>query len=215
MALGLAALTAVTLIAQQAIATINIRGKPQQLRLYGAPTAEPVVVSSGDGGWIHLGPHVAEFLAANGYFVVGIDVRAYLASFTSGSATLRSEDEPGDYRTIVEFASRQSKVHPILIGVSVGAGLSVLAATDPATKAAVRGIIGLGVPELNELGWRWRDSIIYITKATPKEPTFSAGEIIDQVSPLPFAAIHSTRDEFVPVSEVQKILARAKDPKKL
>jgi type IV secretory pathway VirJ component len=28
-------------------------------------------VSSGDGGWIHLAPHVAEVLAAKGFFVVG------------------------------------------------------------------------------------------------------------------------------------------------
>ena len=44
----------------------------------------PVIVSSGDGGWIHLGPHVAEILAARGYFVVGFDVKAYLESFTAG-----------------------------------------------------------------------------------------------------------------------------------
>ena len=46
--------------------------------------APPVIVSSGDGGWIHLGPHVAEVLAAKGFFVVGFDVKAYLESFTSG-----------------------------------------------------------------------------------------------------------------------------------
>jgi type IV secretory pathway VirJ component len=45
-----------------------------------------VVISSGDGGWLHLGPHVAEVLAASGYFVVGFDVKAYLSGFTSGTA---------------------------------------------------------------------------------------------------------------------------------
>src|SRR4029453_10301647 len=60
-----------------------IRGHEQSLYLYGPARGDPVILSSGDGGWIHLGPHVAEFLAAQGFFVVGFDVKAYLSGFTS------------------------------------------------------------------------------------------------------------------------------------
>jgi fermentation-respiration switch protein FrsA (DUF1100 family) len=95
------------------------------------------------------------------------------------------------------------------------AGLSVLAATDPQTKQAVGGVIGLGLPDLNELGWRLRDSVIYLTHGTPKEPTFSTAAVVDRMSPVPFAAIHSTRDEFVPVAEVERTLQRANEPKRL
>ena len=42
---------------------VAIRGHQQSLYIYGLPQGQPVIVSSGDGGWIHLGPHVAEFLA--------------------------------------------------------------------------------------------------------------------------------------------------------
>lgn len=80
----------------QSTETLTIRGHAQSLRIYGVRGGPPVIVSSGDGGWIHLGPHVAEVLAAKGYFVVGFDARAYLSSFTSGRTTLRPEDEPGD-----------------------------------------------------------------------------------------------------------------------
>jgi hypothetical protein len=38
---------------------------------------------------------------------------------------------------------------PILVGVSEGAGLSVIATTDPRTNAAIRGIVGVGLPDLN------------------------------------------------------------------
>jgi Bacterial virulence protein (VirJ) len=69
-------------------ATLDIRGKPQSLRLYGSPGGPPVIVASGDGGWFHLGPHVAATVAARGYCVVGLDVRAYLESFTSSKAFL-------------------------------------------------------------------------------------------------------------------------------
>jgi dienelactone hydrolase len=195
--------------------TVTIRGESQSLRVYGARGGIPVIVSSGDGGWIHLGPHVAEVLAAKGFFVVGFDVKEYLERFTSGKTTLSPEDEPGDYKVITDFAARGSNEKPILIGVSEGAGLSVLAASDPRVKTAIAGVIGLGLPDLNELGWRWKDAEIYFTHRTPHEPTFSVAAIVDRVTPVPLGAIHSTKDEFVPVAQVQQVFDRAKEPKKL
>lgn len=201
--------------AAQTTDTIGIRGHAQILHIYGTRGAPPVIVSSGDGGWIHLGPHVAEVLAAKGLFVVGFDAKGYLESFTSGKSTLRPEEEPGDYKILADYASRGSTQRPILIGVSEGAGLSVLAATDPQTKRAIAGVIGLGLPNLNELGWRWKDSLIYLTHSVPNEPTFSAAAVVQQVSPAPIAAIQSTRDEFVSLMEVQGVLDAAKEPKRL
>ena len=86
--------------------SIALRGHVMTLRLYGTRGGPAAIVSSGDGGWIHLGPHVAETLAARGYFVVGVDVRAYLSTFTTGHETLRPSDEPGDYRVLADYAAR-------------------------------------------------------------------------------------------------------------
>jgi fermentation-respiration switch protein FrsA (DUF1100 family) len=202
-------------VSAQTSETISIRGHQLPLRIYGTRGRPPVIVSSGDGGWIHLGPHVAEMLAARGYFVVGFDVRAYLSSFTSGSTTLRPEDEPSDYKVLADYAARGASQKPVLVGVSEGAGLSVMAATDPSTKASIAGVIALGLPDINELGWRWKDALIYVTHGVPKEPTFSTASLIARVSPVPLAAIHSTRDEFVPLAEVQRLFAAARDPKRL
>ncbi|PYR66762.1 MAG: hypothetical protein DMF88_15110 [Acidobacteria bacterium] len=116
---------------------LSIRGRDQLLRLYGPGAGMPAIVSSGDGGWIHLGPRVAEWLAARGFFVVGLDAKAYLTGFTGDTATLRIADAPADFRTLAALASSATGRKPILIGVSEGAGLSVLAATDPQTKAAL------------------------------------------------------------------------------
>jgi fermentation-respiration switch protein FrsA (DUF1100 family) len=154
-------------------------------------------------------------LVSHGMFVVGLDTRAYLSAFTSGAGALRRDDEPRDFRVLAEYAARGSNAKPILIGVSVGAGLSVLAATDPLTKQEIGGVIGLGLPDLNELGWRWKDSLIYLTHGMPNEPAFSAAAIVGKVTPVPLAAIHSARDEFVPVSEVQRTLEHANQPKRL
>jgi pimeloyl-ACP methyl ester carboxylesterase len=158
---------------------------------------------------------VAEFLSSQGFYVIGFDVKAYLSSFTSGRSTLRAEDEPGDYHELARFARQVTGTRPILIGVSEGAGLSVLAATAPPTKTDIAGVIGLGLPDLSELGWRWKDMLIDLTRRAPDEPAFSAAAIVDRVTPIPLAAIHSTHDEFVPVAEVERVLTRARDPKRL
>ena len=195
--------------------TVTIRGQAQSLRVYGTRGGVPIIVSSGDGGWVHLGPHVAEVLAAKGFFVVGFDVKAYLERVTSGNITLRPEDEPSDFKVMADFAARGSSGKPILIGVSEGAGLSVLAASDPRMKTEIAGVIGLGLPDVNELGWRWKDALIYLTHGTPTEPTFSVSAIVDRVAPVPLGLIHSTQDEFVPVATVQQMVERAREPKRL
>jgi alpha-beta hydrolase superfamily lysophospholipase len=129
--------------------------------------------------------------------------------------TVRPQDEPGDYKLLADFAAAGTRLRPILVGVSEGAGLSALAATDPATRSAIAGVVGLGLPDINELGWRWKDALIYMTHGIPNEPTFSAAALVSKVAPAPLAAIHSTRDEFVPLSEIQRVLPAAREPKKL
>lgn len=195
--------------------TVAIRGHSQSLYVYGTPSGDPIIVSSGDGGWIHLAPHVAEFLSARGFFVIGVDVKAYLSSFTSRESTLRADEEPGDYLVLAEFSTKATGRKPILIGASEGAGLSVLAATDPGTQAAIKGVIGLGLPNVNELAWRWQDMSIYLTHRVPDEPAFNTAAIVGRVAPIPLAAVHSTHDEFVPLTDVRRILERANDPKRL
>lgn len=195
--------------------SLSVRGHEQSLYVCGSPSGPPVIVSSGDGGWIHLGPHVVQFLCSRGYYVVGFDVRAYLESFTDARTTLRPQDEPRDYFVLADFARTRTGRKPVLIGVSEGAGLSVLAATDPETKDAIAGVIGLGLPNINELGWRWKDAVIYLTHKVPNEPSFSTAAVVRGVAPIPLAAIHSTHDEFVSLPEVARIVDAAQEPKRL
>ena len=173
------------------------------------------MVASGDGGWVHLGPEVATFLSSQGYYVVGLDSRAYLSSFTKGEKTLSATDVPGDFEALLDYAARGARGRPLLIGVSEGAALAVLAAATDPVKAKTAGVIALGLPDQAELGWRFRDSIIYVTKGVPKEPLFSTADVVARLAPLPIVAIHSTKDEFVPVAEIQRVMGRAQEPKQL
>jgi type IV secretory pathway VirJ component len=209
-------LSAVLLLqAGPATGTVVVRGRALAVRYYGSRAGRPVVVSSGDGGWVHLAPRVAETLARAGYFVVGIDSREYLSAFTSGRRGLSMADETGDYRAFASLAAGSTRAKPILVGISEGAGLSVLAATDPATKAAIAGVVVVGLPDVNELGWRWTDAIVSIATGAPDEPTFSVAGLVQRVAPVPLAAIHSTGDAWVPPAEIRRVMARARQPKKL
>lgn len=196
-------------------ASFALRGKTLDLYLYGQRGGPPVVLVSGDGGWMHLAPQTAPILAANGYFVVGISAKQYLSAFTTGQATLSPADVPRDFRSLVAHAAQGAAAKPILVGISEGAGLAVLAAVDPAVKDAVGGVVGLGMSDQNELGWRFRDSIIYLTHGAPKEPTFSVLEIVDRLAPLPLAQLHSTHDEYVPVEEARRVFEKAGGPKRM
>jgi alpha-beta hydrolase superfamily lysophospholipase len=208
-------LAAATLLAgQERNDLLALRGRRQTLHLYGQPRGAPVIVSSGDGGWIHLGPQVAEMLAARGFFVVGVDSKAYLEGFTSATTALLPGDVAGDFRTLMGYASRATGQRPLLVGISEGAGLSVLAAADPSTPAAA-GVIAIGLGDRNELAWRWKDTVIYLTHGVPSEPTFSAVELTGRVAPTPLAVISSTHDEYVPKADIDRIMAAARAPKRL
>jgi alpha-beta hydrolase superfamily lysophospholipase len=193
---------------------LALRGRRQTLHLYGSPRGAPVILSSGDGGWIHLGPQVAQMLAARGFFVVGVDSKAYLESFTSATSALTEADVAGDFRTLIGYASRASGQRPLLVGISEGAALSVLAAAHP-SPPPVAGVIALGLGDRNELAWRWKDDLIYLTHGVPSEPTFSVVALADRVAPAPLAVISSAHDEYVPQGEVDRIVAAARVPKRL
>ncbi len=213
-ALLLAAFAPEAAIAQNA-AGLVLRGKSQTLQLYGSVGGGSIILTSGDLGWAGLVVHVAEFLAARGYYVVGFNSKAYLSSFTANDSSLRPQDVPGDFKQIIDLARQKNPHRPILVGISEGAGLSVLAATDPGVKSAIRGILGLGLPDQNELGWKWQDFTIWITKKTPNEPSFMVEDIISKVSPAPLAEIHSTHDEFLPLDKARAMFSRAGEPKRM
>jgi alpha-beta hydrolase superfamily lysophospholipase len=194
---------------------VTLRGKTQHIRLYGPRDGTPVVVASGDGGWVHLAPHVAATLAARGFFVLGFDSKAYLSSFTRGRSGVRPDDVADDFERLIEHATGNDGRRAVVIGVSEGAALAVLAATSRALQPQIAGVVALGLGDINELAWRWADSVIYVTKGVPNEPTFSVAAIVSHVAPVPLAMIQSTRDEYVSPEESNRIFTAAAEPKRI
>lgn len=195
--------------------SIDIRGHRLKLIVSGPDDGQPVIVSSGDGGWIHLAPHVADVLSSQGFHVIGLDSRAYLEAFTTRDGGLSQDDVRADYEALTQYATGTRHLKPILLGVSEGAGLSVLAATGTRMRHMSSGVVALGMSNSNELAWRWKDAVIYLTHGVPNEPIFHLDALVGRVSPLPLAAVQSTNDEFSPVADVERILKGAGEPSKL
>src|SRR4051812_37123998 len=196
-----------------------LRGKTLTLTIYRPLTAPKgtVIMGSGDVGWVGVGVAMAEFLSAEGYIVVGVNVRQYLSAFTAGKAHLEPADPPADYRAISEWL-RTNKlfVEPIVVsGISEGAALAILAASVPANHAWLRGVVTMGVPPIAELAWKWTDFTAWITKGDVREPSFAAKDYVASVSPLPIVMLQSKKDEYVSEADYRGLDAAAKAPKKL
>jgi fermentation-respiration switch protein FrsA (DUF1100 family) len=149
--------------------------------------------------------------------VAGLNVRQYLSTFTQGKQHLSVQDVPADFRELIDFLNRRQLLHrPVIAsGVSEGAALAVLAASDPKNHALIDGVITMGLPATAELAWRWTDIASWITKSDANEPSFAPHAVIAEVSSLPLVMIQSRKDEYVTEADYLRFLASARDPKKL
>jgi hypothetical protein len=199
--------------------TFPVRGKNLTLTVY-RPAGKPkatVLMGSGDVGWVGLAVEMSEFLQSQGYCAIGINVREYLAAFTSGKTTLTTREPPLDYGQLAVFLRQRNLLTaPVIVsGVSEGAALAVLAASFPANHDWIHGVVTMGLPPTAELGWRWSDFTSWLTKKDPDEPMFEPKQFVPHVSPLPLCLIHSTKDEYVTAADIKAFDSVAREPKKL
>ncbi len=200
---------------------VYLRGKPQAVRVYDPPAGAPrrsmqVLVASGDLGWLGISGDVPVHLQQQGYRVIGLNVQTYLNAFTTGhGATLTTRDVPSDFDTIMQATNVDDRYPDafVSIGVSEGAGLAVIAMGQLGASPNCRGVIGLGLPEYSEMGWRWTDFPSWITKAEPHEPLAATRNFITHV-PVPVVIIHSIHDEYDNVDTLRTIVAAAPGPKR-
>jgi fermentation-respiration switch protein FrsA (DUF1100 family) len=196
---------------------IPIRGKPQDVYYYPASSTPPrgkILIAPGDGGWRGFAVDIAQAASSWGYDVYGFDTKHYLESFTS-KTTLSESEVMNDMRSVAFAIRRDDRDRVVFVGWSEGAGLGVLAAAAGENKSTFHGLVAIGLGNTNVLGWRWADNITYVTRQLPNEPSFSARTHLANISPLPLFMIHSSRDEYTPAKEAQKLFEAARQPKRL
>jgi len=202
-------------------ATIR-QGSIVTLQLYQESNAreQPLVFfTSGDGGWSPFCADVAAHIAATGKTVVGFDSKDYLVSFASSQRPIAANELTRDYDEMLRAAELQPGVdrraRPILAGWSLGAGYSVLVATDPTVGGQIDRVVAISLPVYNELAWKPSDALIYITHGTPREKVFDARKFITKLDPIPIVILNATDDDTSPSGESQSLFDLAPGPKHL
>ena len=192
---------------------VTIRsGRPLELQLYQQEhaTNQPLVLfTSGDGGWSPFCADIAAHIAATGITVVGIDVKTYLVDFATPQKPLAPEELTRDYDAIAKQSIAEPGVDNttpvVLAGWSLGAGYSVIAASQPEFSRPVSRVIAISLPEYGELAWRPADSIIYFTHGTPREKVFDIHPFLKLLKQTPIVFLNATSDKNAPFHEARSL----------
>ena len=196
-------------------------GPPLNLQLYQQEhaTNQPLLLfTSGDGGWSPFCADVAAHIAARGITVVGIDVKEYLVNFASPQKPISAEQLTRDYDAIARLALAQpgidSKAPLVLAGWSLGAGYSVIVATQHEFSLRLSKVVAIGLPAYGELAWKPADAIIYFTHGRPREKSFDVHQYLSKLNQTPIVFLNSTTDSTAPFSEAQSLYEAAAGAKR-
>jgi dienelactone hydrolase len=203
-------------------ATIRTGGPALELQLYQQEnaTGQPLVLfTSGDGGWSPFCADIAAHIAATGATVVGIDAKSYLVAFASPRKPVSADELTRDYEALARLAITQpgvdAKAPLVLAGWSLGAGYSVLVASQPEFSLPVSRVVAISLPLYGELAWRATDAIIYVTHGTPHEKVFDARQYLKKLNETPIVFLNATDDDTAPFREAQSLYEATPGAKRL
>jgi pimeloyl-ACP methyl ester carboxylesterase len=191
-------------------------GLPVTLQVYqqkNASNQSLVLFTSGDGGWSPFSADIAAHIAATGMTVVGFDAKEYLVHVASSQKPISPEELARDYDAIARLSATQPGVNSngrlILAGWSLGAGYSILVASQPEFSNRVDRVIAISPPTYNELAWKPTDALIYFTHGTPHEKVFDARQYVKKLNHTPILILNATDDDTSPLSEAKSIFEAA------
>jgi pimeloyl-ACP methyl ester carboxylesterase len=183
--------------------SVTLNGHALTLHLSPATVnALPLLVfTTGDGGW--RGTDVAVFrkLVAWGYPVVGFSAPEYVKYLRGENATTTPFRLAHDYELIIEAAKAglelPASTPVVVVGVSRGAGLAVVAAGQRALRDQLAGVIAIALTREEEhVQW---------FRLTPGDPPPSQVrvmldiyEYLPRLGSVPISVIQSTHDSYLP-----------------
>lgn len=169
----------------ETVLTILLHGHALRLHLVNGGDPRPLVVyATGDGGWHRKDVDLFEHIARLGLPVAGFDARDYVTHL--GAPTLTAADLASDYARIIDRAKgglHLAAERPVvLLGVSRGAGLAVVAAREGRLGAPLAGVVAIALTAEEEF--------------VSGEP--APYEYLPHLGDVPVAVVQSTRDGYLP-----------------
>ena len=172
-----------------------------------APSRPLLVFATGDAGMRRKDRDAYEHIASWGYPIVGFDSRDYVTHLGSGAeATTTPSRLAEDYLRIIAAARdalQLAATRPVvLVGVSRGAGLSVVAAGE--LRSSLAGVVAVALTQEEEyVRWYRR---LRLPRNEPRRPVMvDVYEYLAQLQDLPLAVIQSTRDNYLPAAAARAL----------
>jgi len=168
----------------------------------GAPAPRPLLVfATGDGGMHRKDRDLYRHLEAWGYPLVGFDARDYVTHLGPAEVTT-PERLADDYQRMI--ASARDALHldaarPIvLVGVSRGAGLSVVAAGQ--LHEAIAGVVAIALT-------REEEYVHWVHHVLPRrEVMVDIEEYLPELGRVPLAVVQSAHDKYMPGPTARALL---------
>jgi dienelactone hydrolase len=186
--------------------SINARQLTVHFANEGAAAGRPLLVyTTGDAGWVRKDLAVYREMVSWGYPIAGISAPEYLAHLRGKTATT-PERVADDYLRIIAFA--QARLHlerapVVLVGVSRGAGLVVVAAGQAAVREKLGGVVAVALTKEEE-HVRWLGHLPAIRR--PAIPVIvELYEYLPLLGAMPVAVVQSTRDSYLPADAAARL----------
>ena len=181
--------------------------RPAQLQ----PDTPLLFYATGDGGW--RGKDVESFrrLIRWGYPVAGFSAPNYLSHLGFVSGTTTPARLARDYQRMIEFAKQTldlpSSTRTVLVGVSRGAGLAVVAAERPELNVELAGVLAIALTKEEEYvrHYRVKPGRTPADMPTRELVEFQTYEYLDRLRELPLVVIQSTGDNYLPAPSALKL----------
>ena len=199
-------------VATPSIADRTIMLNSHALRLHfsrgagGAP--RPLLVyATGDGGWHRKDLDLYRHLVGFGYPTVGFDAHDYVTHLGDGDSTTPAR-LAADYERIISAAKETLQLpsgYPVvLVGVSRGAGLSVVAAGQRDLRPSIAGVLAVALTKEEE--YVKRLGRLRRRGRPPAGPEMvEVYDYLARLGAMPIAVVQSTRDNYLPADAARKL----------
>ncbi len=131
-------------------ANLGLRVSPAPNRSARTPL---IIYATGDGGWRGLDRDIFDRFVSWGYPVAGIDSGAYIGTLGDTGETT-PERLAHDFRRIIGVARESLRLPPdtpiVLVGLSRGSGLAVVASREAGLQPDVAGVLALALTKEEE-----------------------------------------------------------------
>jgi type IV secretory pathway VirJ component len=172
-----------------------------------SPGQPLIVYVTGDRGWAGGDLETFEHLRRWGWPVAGLSAPDYLDNLRGDAETLPPEALARDFAAVIEAAGPKLGVAPgagvVLVGVSRGADLVVIAAADSELRKTVTGVVAVALTDEEEyVRGPSKRRARHRANAPAAEPLLEMVRPYDLIDLIasPLSLIQSTRDQYVPAA---------------